>query len=55
MTRTVRVPQELFDEVRKRFSETEIVELTASIACYNMVARILLALEVPEDTERVKK
>lgn len=52
MTRNVHVPQALFDEVRKRFSETEIVELTASIACYNMVARILVALEVPEDPER---
>src|SRR6187455_1835178 len=48
MTRTVQVPQPLFDEIRARFSETEIVELTASIACYNMVARILVALEVPE-------
>jgi len=54
MTRTVQVPQPLFDEIRARFSETEIVELTASIACYNMVARILLALEVPEDPERLR-
>ena len=52
MTRTVTVPQPLFDQVRARFSETEIVELTAAIATYNMVARILLALEVPEDPGR---
>ena len=52
MTRTVTVPQALFDELRKRFSETEIVELTAAIATYNMVARILIALEVPEDSGR---
>ena len=52
MTRTVQVPQPLFDEVRRRFSETEIVELTAAIAAYNMVARILVALEVPEDPGR---
>ncbi len=49
MTRTVTVPQPLFDELRARFSETDIVELTAAIATYNMVARILVALEVPED------
>jgi alkylhydroperoxidase family enzyme len=55
MTRNVKVPQALFDEVRARFSETEIVELTAAIACYNMVARILVALEVPEDPDRLKK
>jgi alkylhydroperoxidase family enzyme len=50
MTRDIRVPDALFAEVRKRFNETEIVELTAAIATYNMVARILVALEVnPED------
>ena len=50
MTRDIRVPGELFAEIRKRFGEPEIVELTAAIATYNMVARILVALEVnPED------
>ncbi len=46
MTRTVRVPDALFAEVRARFTEKEIVELTAAIAAYNMVARILVALQV---------
>ena len=50
MTRDIRVPAALFDEIRRRFTETEVVELTAAIATYNMVARILVALEVnPED------
>jgi alkylhydroperoxidase family enzyme len=50
MTRDIRVPPALFAEVKKRFKESEIVELTAAIATYNMVARILVALEVnPED------
>jgi len=50
ITREVRVPAALFGEVRERFDEREIVELTAAIATYNMVARILVALEVnPED------
>jgi len=50
MTRDIRVPAPLFDEMRRRFNETEVVELTAAIATYNMVARILVALEVnPED------
>jgi alkylhydroperoxidase family enzyme len=52
VTRSVKVPQPLFDELRARFSETEIVELTAAIATYNMVARILVALEVEEDLGR---
>jgi alkylhydroperoxidase family enzyme len=51
MTRDVKVPDALFAEVRARFNESEVVELTAAIATYNMVARILVALEVnPEDT-----
>ena len=50
MTRDVKVPAALFADVKKRFNDTELVELTAAIATYNMVARILVALEVnPED------
>lgn len=51
MTRDVKVPAPLFAEVRARFDDTEIVELTAAIAAYNMVARFLVALEVaPEES-----
>jgi alkylhydroperoxidase family enzyme len=51
ITRDVKVSPALFNEIRARFNESEIVELTAAIATYNMVARILVALEVnPEDT-----
>ena len=49
MTREVRVPAELFAEVRRRFDETGVVELTAAIAAYNMVARFLVALEVEQE------
>jgi alkylhydroperoxidase family enzyme len=49
MTRTVTVPDALFEEIRKRFSVTEVVELTAAIATYNMVARFLVALEVAKE------
>jgi alkylhydroperoxidase family enzyme len=50
MTRDIKVPDALFAEIRKRFNEPEVVELTAAIATYNMVARILVALQVnPED------
>jgi len=52
MTRTVKVPDELFAQLRKRFNDTELVELTAAIAAYNMVARFLVALEVRD--ERLK-
>ena len=46
MTRDVQVPDALFERLRSRFDTTEVVELTAAIATYNMVARFLLALGV---------
>jgi alkylhydroperoxidase family enzyme len=52
MTRDVRVPRELFDEVHRRFGDAQTVELTSAIATYNMVARFLVALEVEEEARR---
>ncbi len=49
MTRDVKVPDPLFAELRRRFNETEVVELTAAIATYNMVARFLLAFDIQPD------
>ncbi len=51
VTRTVKVPDALFEEVRRRFTPTEIVELTAAIATYNMVARLLLPLDIEPDAK----
>jgi len=52
MTQQVKVPEALFREIHARFSTTEVVELTASIATYNMVARFLVALEVENEATR---
>jgi 4-carboxymuconolactone decarboxylase len=49
MTRSVRVPDELFAEVLDLLGERSTVELTATVASYNMVSRFLVALEVGED------
>ena len=46
MTREVRVPAALEAQLAARFSATERVELIATIATYNMVARFLLATGV---------
>ena len=46
MTRDVKVSDQVFTAMRANFDETQIVELTTTIAAYNMVARILVALEV---------
>lgn len=49
MTRDVTVLQALFDEVKATgFSEQEMVEITATVASYNMVSRFLVALDVGE-------
>ena len=50
MTLDVKVPADLFAQLSDRLGTTELVELTATIAAYNMVARFLVALDVtPED------
>jgi alkylhydroperoxidase family enzyme len=46
MTLQVQVPQPLFDALRARLSERELVELTAIVASYNMVSRFLEALQI---------
>ncbi|OBT61822.1 hypothetical protein VE03_08780 [Pseudogymnoascus sp. 23342-1-I1] len=48
MTRNVQVSEEVFAEVKKVFSEQEVVEITATVAAYNCVSRFLVALDVGE-------
>lgn len=51
MTRNVRVDDELFAWMNERFSTAEVVEFTAAIATYNMVARFLVALGVTPERQ----
>ena len=46
MTRRVQVDDALFEQMKERFDTTQLVEITAAIATYNMVARFLVALGV---------
>ena len=46
MTLQVQVPQPLFDALRAHFDARAIVELTATVAAYNMVSRFLEALQI---------
>jgi alkylhydroperoxidase family enzyme len=51
MTRDVKVEDAVFARMQQRFETSELVEITAAIATYNMVARFLVALGVtPEET-----
>lgn len=46
MTREIQVPDAVFAAVRAEFDERLLVELTATVAAYNMVSRFLEALQV---------
>ena len=46
MTLDVNVTDEVFAQIKQHFDTTEIIELTAAIATYNMVARFLVALGI---------
>lgn len=46
MTSTIQVPEDTFRAVRAEFDTRQLVELTATIAAYNMVSRFLEALEI---------
>ena len=46
MTLDVKVTDDVFAQLKQHFNTTQIVELTAAIATYNMVARFLVALGV---------
>jgi alkylhydroperoxidase family enzyme len=51
MTREIAVADGVFADVRKHFTERQVVELTMLIGAYNMLTRFLKALQVdPEPT-----
>jgi alkylhydroperoxidase family enzyme len=46
MTRELRVPDALVEELKLEFDDQALVELTATIAGYNMVSRFLIAMRI---------
>lgn len=55
MTIGVKVSDEIFAELKKRFDERAVVEITAAVAAYNCVSRFLVALDVGEMGEKKKE
>ncbi len=53
MTQNIAVPDKVFAAVRKHFDERSIVEITATIAAYNMVSRFLVAMSIASSDEFV--
>jgi alkylhydroperoxidase family enzyme len=49
-TREVSIPDAVSDVLSRRLNATELVELAAVVAGYNMVARFLLALQIPPES-----
>ncbi|WP_025164595.1 carboxymuconolactone decarboxylase family protein [Pseudomonas taeanensis] len=47
MTHQLQVDHDLLTELRGRLGDTQLVELVGVIAAYNMVARVLIALDIP--------
>jgi AhpD family alkylhydroperoxidase len=54
MTRQIDVPDTVFSEVRKHFTERQTVELTMLIGAYNMLTRFLKALRVDPEPLSIK-
>jgi alkylhydroperoxidase family enzyme len=48
-TVSIRVSDKCFAAIRRHFTHTEIIELTATIGSYNMVSRLLEALQIDHD------
>jgi 4-carboxymuconolactone decarboxylase len=46
MTRDIQVPDALFEEVRSLFDAQGQLDLVATVAAYNMVSRLLVALQI---------
>jgi 4-carboxymuconolactone decarboxylase len=46
MTCGVRLPEPLFESLRGRLADRQVVELVTTIAAYNMVSRLVVALEI---------
>ena len=46
MTRTIEVPEALYEEVRAQFGTQSQLDLVATVAAYNMVSRLLVALQI---------
>ena len=46
MTRDIDVPDALFERVNQHFQDQALVDLTATVAAYNMVSRFLVAMHI---------
>ena len=50
MTKEIHVPDSTFEPLKRHFDPRELVELTATIAAYNLVSRFLEAVQIDHET-----
>jgi ubiquinone/menaquinone biosynthesis C-methylase UbiE/alkylhydroperoxidase family enzyme len=53
-TRDVTIPDAIFDALKRHLGPAELVELVATTATYNMVARFLVALQIVPESDGAK-
>ena len=46
MTKDIKVPQDVFDGLRKFLNEQQMVDAVGAVATYNLVSRFVVALDV---------
>lgn len=51
MTKNVHVPQDVFGSLAALLDDKQVVEVTVTISTYNMVSRILVALDVADKAD----
>lgn len=51
-TRSIKVDAGLFEQIKTRFSDQEVMELGITVGAYNMVSRFLVALDVTESNDK---
>jgi 4-carboxymuconolactone decarboxylase len=52
LTRDVGLPDPIFDQLREHFDDRQVVELIATVAAYNMVSRLVVALQISSKEPR---
>ena len=52
VTRGVRLPEPLFERLREQLSDRQVFELVTTMAAYNMVSRLVVALDISSPAAR---
>ena len=54
-TKSVEGEEQLMEKLKKRYTEQQVMELTITVAAYNMVSRFLVGLDVTESNGKEMK